>query len=76
MESGSSSSSGSGRNRSSSSSRTTLKEAARVAVVEIEAAVIEIAVEEIEAAVYNRSNSSRSCRNGGRNGNSSRLIWL
>ena len=52
------------------------KVAAAVAVVEIEAAVIEIAVEEIEAAVYNRSNSSRSCRNGGRNGNSSRLIWL
>ena len=50
--------------------------AVAVAVVEIEAAVIEIAVEEIEAAVYNRSNSSRSCRNGGRNGNSSRLIWL
>ena len=43
MESGSSSSSGSGRNRSSSSSRTTVKEAARVAVVEIEAAVIEVA---------------------------------
>ena len=50
MESGSSSSSSSSRNRSSSnrnssssSSRTTLKEAARVAVVEIEAAVIEVA---------------------------------